>query len=320
MSKTENKVVDNSMDKKVYGVLGVSSIMANMNADFTGTPKSTGAGKIFGSDKALKYPMKVMWNNEGNSVFYLKSHKFDGKGKDLSLLPRTLEERYYQLHGDEKLKKGKGEVEVLKNLFKSTDIRQFGATFAATVNTSITGAVQIGQGFNKYEDTSIEIIEILSPFKNPNKEEAGQSSLGTKVVTDYAYYMYPFTINPFAYKEFVEMGITDGYTEEDYNDFHNAALAAVTAFDTNAKLGCSNDFALFVETELYTYLPTLSEYITFDKNNEKNVITLKCSDFLSELGDRVKNVEVYYNPYTTVLENVSDNMKLYNIITKKEVK
>lgn len=29
------------MDKRVYGVLGISSIMANWNADFTGYPKST---------------------------------------------------------------------------------------------------------------------------------------------------------------------------------------------------------------------------------------------------------------------------------------
>lgn len=46
------------MDKRVYGVLGISSIMANWNADFTGYPKTTQDGTTFGSDKALKYPMK----------------------------------------------------------------------------------------------------------------------------------------------------------------------------------------------------------------------------------------------------------------------
>lgn len=53
------------MDKRVYGVLGISSIMANWNADFTGYPKSTQNGDVYGSDKALKYPMKKMWNDEG---------------------------------------------------------------------------------------------------------------------------------------------------------------------------------------------------------------------------------------------------------------
>ena len=46
------------MNKRVYGVLGISSIMANWNADFSGYPKTTSDGETFGSDKALKYPMK----------------------------------------------------------------------------------------------------------------------------------------------------------------------------------------------------------------------------------------------------------------------
>ena len=46
------------MNKRVYGVLGISSIMANWNADFSGYPKTTSDGMVFGSDKALKYPVK----------------------------------------------------------------------------------------------------------------------------------------------------------------------------------------------------------------------------------------------------------------------
>ena len=37
------------MDKRVYGVIGISSIMANWNADFSGYPKSLSDGTIFGS-------------------------------------------------------------------------------------------------------------------------------------------------------------------------------------------------------------------------------------------------------------------------------
>lgn len=43
---------------RVYGVIGIRALMSNWNADFTGRPKSTGNGDIFGSDKALKFPMK----------------------------------------------------------------------------------------------------------------------------------------------------------------------------------------------------------------------------------------------------------------------
>ena len=61
--------------KRVYGIIGIKAKMANWNADFTGRPKSTSNADIFGSDKALKYPMKKMWENEGKKVLFIKSWK-----------------------------------------------------------------------------------------------------------------------------------------------------------------------------------------------------------------------------------------------------
>ena len=87
------------MEKRVYGVLGISSIMANWNADFSGYPKTTSDGRTFGSDKAFKYPMKKMWNDQGRKVLYIKSMRVEEKKGDVSLIPRTLKERYEQLFG-----------------------------------------------------------------------------------------------------------------------------------------------------------------------------------------------------------------------------
>ena len=90
------------MNKRVYGVIGVSSLMANWNADFSGYPKTTSDGVIFGSDKALKYTMKKMWDEEGEKVLFLKSMRFeeDKKNIGLNLIPRTLGERFEQLFPD----------------------------------------------------------------------------------------------------------------------------------------------------------------------------------------------------------------------------
>src|SRR3712207_9017654 len=63
------------MNKRVYGILGIASIMSNWNADFTGYPKTISTGEIFGSDKAFKYPIKKMWDQEGEKVLYIKSMK-----------------------------------------------------------------------------------------------------------------------------------------------------------------------------------------------------------------------------------------------------
>ena len=308
------------MEKRVYGVIGISSVMANWNADFSGFPKTTSGGETFGSDKALKYPMKKMWENEGKKVPYIKSMRLSKDGT--ALIPRTLKERYEMLFQVEDLAACKDVKQLLSNLMSAVDVKNFGATFAeANNNISITGAVQFGQGFNKYEGTYPEEQQILSPFRDAKdaKEEAGNSTLGTKIVSNEAHYFYPFVINPMAYKEFEELGVTEGYTEDDYQNFRRTALVSATSFATNSKEGCENEFALFVETDPDTYLPNLSEYIVFEKAQKKNVIRMECGDFLKEFGESVRKIDVYYNPYTTELEGVSEQMTVYDIRTQKEV-
>lgn len=316
------------MDKRVYGVLGISSIMANWNADFTGYPKTTSDGTTFGSDKALKYPMKKMWDNQGEKVLYIKSMKLsEGKKGEVQLVPRALKERYEQIFDVKNIKECKDAKEVLTNLFNAIDVKNFGATFAEEGNNiSITGAVQIGQGFNKYEDTNPEEQQILSPFRDgskdnakPDSEEAKNSTLGTKIVSNEAHYFYPFTINPAAYKEFNELGVTDGYTEEDYTKFKKASLVSATSFATNSKVGCENEFALFIETDSDLYLPNLSEYIEFVKGDEKNTIKITCSELINSVISKIKNVEIYFNPYKIVIESDIKGAKAFNIFTQEEV-
>lgn len=316
------------MDKRVYGVLGIVSIMANWNADFTGYPKTTSDGSVFGSDKAFKYPMKKMWDNEGDKVLYIKSMKLSSNKKnEVLLVPRSLKERYDYLFNIEESNKIKDAKAVISNLFKAIDVKNFGATFAEEGNNiSITGAVQFGQGFNKYSGSNPEEQQILSPFRDGSKEgkgdseEAKNSTLGTKIVSNEAHYFYPFSINPLAYKEFVELELTDGYTEEDYQKFKGTSLVAATSFATNAKMGCENEFALFVETQKDLYLPNLAEYISFDKMDHKNKISIHCGCILNEMSDKIKNIEIYYNPETTVLESDIEGAKMYHIFTQKEVK
>lgn len=315
------------MNKRIYGVLGVSSIMSNWNADFTGYPKTISTGEVFGSDKAFKFPMKKMWVQQGEKVLYIKSLKLsESKKGEVELIPRSLKERYEYIFGVEDLKKDKDSKVVLTNLFNAIDVKNFGATFAEEGNNiSITGAVQIGQGFNKYEGTNAEEQQILSPFRDASKEskkdedEAKASTLGTKIVSNEAHYFYPFTINPAAYDEYITLGVTTGYTEEDYEKFKAASLVAATSYSTNAKIGCENEFALFVETERDLYLPDLSQYVIFEKGENKNTITLTCGELLNELKDKILNIEIYYNPYTTVVESEIKGAKMYNIFTQKEV-
>lgn len=159
------------------------------------------------------------------------------------------------------------------------------------MNISIPGAVQFGQGFNKYEATFPQEQQILSPFRDPNpkrksddgeKEEARNSTLGTKIVSDEAHYFYPFVVNPDAYNEFVKLGVTEGYTDEDYLKFKETSLVSATAFVTNSKEGCDNEFGLFIETDNHLYLPNLTEYIGFEKGDKQNTINIHLKEILGD--------------------------------------
>lgn len=293
---------------RVYGVVGIKSVMANWNADFTGRPKSTSKGDIFGSDKAFKYPIKKMWESEDKNakVLYFKSYKTDNKG---NLQARTLAERFEKIFG-KNVKDIKDKKEILKYLFSAIDVKNFGATFAeGSNNISITGAVQVGQGLNKYEDSNIEIQDILSPFVDATKKDTAQNtSIGKKIVSDEAHYFYPFSVNPENYDIYTkEIEDLQGYTREDYEKFKRGCLYAATAYNTNSKMGCENEFALFVECkeDSKLYLANLNQYIKFEKQEEgKNIIDISELEEILEqenVKPQIEKVEIYYNSYTTNL-------------------
>ena len=304
----ENK----TMNKRIYGIIGIKSVMANWNADFSGYPRTTTENETFGTDKALKYPMKKMWQNNGEKIIYIKTLKPD------NLCPCSLKQRYTTLFKEEP----KDSIKVITNLFKATDVKNFGATFAQTkLNISITGAVQIAQGFNKYDNTNPQVMDIDCPFLT--NEGDLQTTIGKKIVSNEAHYAYHFAINPDAYTEYVEMGVTEGYTEEDYEKFKKAALTSATSFNTNSKVGCENELAVFVETDKNTYLPDLAQYVFFKKSddeNEKDTIELKFDSILNDVKDKIQTVEIYYNPYTTNIVADINGAKMMNIFTQDEVK
>ncbi len=294
---------------RVYGVVGIKSKLSNWNADFSGRPKATSDGSIFGSDKAFKFPIKKMWESQGKKVLYVKSYK-DEKG---NLQARNLGERFEQLFG-KSVAQIKEKKEIVKDLFSAIDVKNFGATFAeAKNNISITGAVQVGQGLNKYSESTTETIDILSPFTDSTKKEAQNTSIGKKIVSNEAHYFYPFSINPQNYDIYTsEIEDLEGYTKEDYEAFKQGCLVAATAYNTNSKAGCENEFALFIECkeDSKLYLANLDEYITFQKAEEKDIIDVSALLEIvtqDKIKQEIEKIELYYNPYTTQLKgNLED--------------
>jgi len=214
---------------------------------------------------------------------------------------------------------------VLKRLFACVDVMNFGATFAVEgQNIGLTGAVQIGQGFNKYDETNIEVQDILSPFRNSNEksQEKDATSIGKKIMVDEAHYIYPFTVNPNHYESYIGLPGLDefqGYTQEAYAAFKEGALLGATALQTNSKSGSENAFSLFIvlKENALAYLPNLDPYVTIYKKENKTIYDLSAiAPMVAGIQEQVEQIELYINPYVAEVRLELDGLKCYNIITR----
>lgn len=335
----ENKIMNN----RVFGLLGVYAENSKFNADFSGKPRSLPNGDYYATDKVLKYAIRNYFKLRGDLVFNFRSDYFkeDSKTGLFELVPRTLKENYDNLFGvgkevevNSKAKKAKKESkrdvkEIVTNLFSCIDIKQFGATYAEGDNAvSIKGAVQIYQGVNIYEEAMEEFQTILSPYKNSNEDSDNNTAttIGNQVILDEAHYIYPFSINPMEYAKWSNLGVIDGYMEEDYAKLKEAMNKGVTALSSCTKVGCENEYSIYVkikENEV-VYLPNLARYVQYTKTDKvRGTLTLGFGDMLDGLKDKIESVEVYYNPYSLDIdfkgvENLNC-VKYMDIVTNKEI-
>ena len=308
------------MNKRVIGIVGVGCQNSNWNADFSGNPKMY-LDEYVGSPFALKFAMRNHWNRKGYPVFYRKSYKVS---KDGAIQPQSLEERYLSLYSLNKISKNQLETE--NNLFKAIDIMNFGGFFSAKNNSlSYTGAVQITTGINKYEDADSVNDPLLSPFRNKEKDMA--STVGCRNLLIEGHFFYGFTVDPHCYnyikgynEEFV------GYTEEAYQAFKDACLYSVNNLNTVSKVGCYNEFAMFVELKegSFKMLTNLNDLVEFNKGNIKSEVNLtKVFETLKCIEDDIDNIDIFYHEplldIVTTDNTLNDKVNYYNILNSQKI-
>ena len=302
------------MKNNIYGILGVEAINSSWNNDFDGMPKTDGNGVIKGSPYALEYVIKRLWDSKGEKVLGLKT-KDENKGNWM-----TLEGKYNYLF--EEIKKKTTQQEVLENLMSCIDCKNFGVVFAKKdYNFGVRGVVQISDGINVWEDTNVTTETILSPYTNSNKDTSSMTTNGTRTLTDEAHYLYPFTITPNCYDEFSNIE----YSEEDYENFKETSLKAVTLYNSKTKAGCKNEFGLFIKVkEEYKYqlaLGDLTQYVKVYKS-EDNKVTYDLTglnSLLNECKDKIETIELYYRRLKNEVIGLDlEEVKRFDIITGKE--
>lgn len=307
----------------VYGMIGIKVVNSMWNASMSKEAKQNCCGDIYASSQALGYADKEQLERDGYNILY---RKVTGEKGDF-----TLREAFELKTGTTtKVNKKLTANEMKALLFKFEDVIRYGTTFTAydgVLSFGIRGAIQIGIGVNKYEDTQHMINDMASCFKADKQKEddSTKSTLGSQMLLDRAHIVYDFTINPYEYEQYI--GVVkgfEGFSEDNYNSFKKSIIKCVSNMNSKSKKGCSNEFALFIETKDEIRdsidLNCLSEYVTVDVINNKTIYNLEIvADLLNDVKDDLKSIEVYYDHRAMEIIGELPNAKYFNIRTRREV-
>ncbi|KOA73310.1 hypothetical protein ADU80_09600 [Clostridium botulinum] len=305
-------------DNRVIGLVGVGVKNGSFNQGWDGYPRQKSDGEYVATDVCLKWAYRYFWNMQGKPVFSF-AKMFKNKKNDIQHF--SINEKYEDMFGAKA--KSEDSIKFVNNLLGVVDVMNFGIAYAGDKSVSLTGVVQFGLGINKYEDTEVETFQILSPFRNSNEKSQDklQKTSGTYTFVDEAHYMYSFTVNPAQMNEWKTIDENIEYTQEAYEDFKEGSLVAVSSLNTRTKINCQNEFAMFIELkkDSLLYLPNLDQYVTFRKEDDKNIIDItKLSEILNSdnVKDQIDSIEIYYNSFNLTLEGDINNAKKFNIITR----
>jgi len=87
-------MANNKFENRVFGAVLIKSIVANYNADFTGSPRTLPNGVVYATDKALKYCIRNYLKKEGEIIFYTTRYKRE------NMQPLDIDETYIELFGE----------------------------------------------------------------------------------------------------------------------------------------------------------------------------------------------------------------------------
>lgn len=319
----------NNFTKRAYGFVVVKAINSNYNADFTGQPRTLPSGKVYATDKALKYTvrnyLKHIYPDE--KVFYFK--RLNNEMKPLSLDHAFLE--VFPEHKELDTKATETKSIIVRDLLSCIDIRLFGATFArkaknGNIAISIHGPVQINHGVNIWKEGNIYSEQITSPFNSKEDSSNEQTTIGRQSKLEEGHYVHHFSINPKNLEEIVKLGAenTQNLSEKDIKLLKEALCRGATYYDSASKVGTENEILFYVELKQDSklVLPNFTNMIEVKDTgeNSKRYFDLNKSKLeLEKHKDSLDKIEVYYNPINTVVENLPEGCKEYDIFTGKEI-
>lgn len=304
-----------SFNNRVFGCAIIKSVNSNYNADFSGQPRKLPNGKVYATDKALKYSIRNYWKDALNEkVFYFKS-------LTEKMAPRTLDETYLHFFKEFKHEKDKDKsklrLEVLGNLLTCIDVRLFGATYAAKTNISIHGTCQITPGINKFSEDVIYSEQIMSPFKNSNEKSADSTmtTLGTQSRLQEGHYVHHFSVNPKNIADDVARVKGQGLQEKDIEKLKEGLRRGASFYDSSAKAGTENELMFWVQLKEGSKIVLPSFVDLIEVNDEKVIDFQKVNALLSQdhIKNEIEKVEIFYSDAHTQVANLPENVKKFQL-------
>ena len=309
--------------KRVFGAVIVKAVNSNYNADFSGQPRTLPDGKVYATDKALKYAIKNYLKDvyKGENVFYFKR-----LNKDFN--PLSLNHAYTRMFPEhEKLdaKEKDTKMIVAKDLLSCIDIRLFGATFAkkatgGNIAISIHGPVQINHGTNIWHENNIFSEQITSPFNSDPDSKNEMTTIGRQSKLQEGHYLHHFSVNPKNLEEVVKLAGTDAQnlTDEDINKLKEALCKGATYYDSASKAGTENEFLIWVQLteKSKIVLPNFTQLVEMKMEKQDGKVVLnfsKLTETLSKHENEIEKIEIFVNKSSMILENEPEQTNIYEL-------
>lgn len=310
-------------NNRAYGFAVIKSINSNYNADFSGAPRTLPNGKIYATDKALKYTIRNFIKDvyPEEKVFYYKR-----LNKEMN--PLSLDHAYANVfpeHKDLDAKKKDTKSIVISDILSCIDIRLFGSTFAkkargGNIALSLHGPVQINHGVNVWGEGNIFAEQITSPFNSKEDSSNEQTTIGRQQRLEEGHYVHHFSINPKNIVDIASHGLegTQTLTEKDIALLKEGLRKGATYYDSAAKAGTENEILFFVQLKEYSKVvfPNFTEMVKMSDSKEEGKRYFNLENVKLELAkyeDDIEMVEIYYNAQITMVDNMPDRCVVHNL-------
>ena len=294
------------------GIYLTETIMGNPNGDFVDNSPRNFDGRVFTTDKCIKYNIRRYiheivedMDQQKNIVFFYPRKSDDAEISDAKYL--TKDTIFKNIFKDDFNK-------LLKN---SPDVRMFGGTFSFKNGNpkQIYGPIQLSYG-KDINDAQIKKLQIGAPFADGN--DGKQKTTGSEAVVDDAIISYDITVNPNNYPELLSQEDMELFLE---SLWYGTNLRKTTSKKTDSKLLVLIKFKNDTNGKNIKALNLgeLKDLIQIENKKERKKIkdpeklikidTSALESKLSKYQEYIEKIDVYYDKLDLKIQLTSEEFK-----------